>query len=95
MFKAFIDLLDPASIVGTPTIIGATGGSLRHALMLDHALRPLFAYLRAAVVPTAVFATASDWAGEADSHALHERARRSAGELARALGSSAALDLAV
>jgi FMN reductase len=94
MFKAFIDLLDPAAITGTPTIIGATGGSLRHALVLDHALRPLFSYLRAPVVPTTVFATASDWAVEADTQALHERARRAADELARTIGSSAALALA-
>ncbi len=94
MFKAFVDLLDPTAIAGTPTIIGATGGSLRHALVPDHALRPLFSYLRATVVPTAVFAAASDWAVEADSQALHQRSRRAADELARALGSSAALALA-
>lgn len=94
MFKAFFDLLDPTAIVDTPMIIGATGGSLRHALMLEHALRPLFAYLRAGVVPTSVFATASDWAVEDSSRALHDRARRAAKELAMSLQRSALPSLA-
>jgi FMN reductase len=85
MFKAFFDLLDPTAIVNTPMILGATGGSLRHALVLDHALRPLFVYLRAGVVPTSVFATASDWAAEDSSGTLHDRAQRAAQELAMSL----------
>lgn len=91
MFKAFFDLLDPTAIANTPMIIGATGGTLRHALMLEHALRPLFSYLRAAVVPTSVFATSSDWASADSSRALHERARRAAGELVRAMSRTTVL----
>ncbi|MUK02417.1 hypothetical protein GM708_11095 [Vibrio cholerae] len=82
MFKAFFDLLDPQELVDKPMIIAATGGSLRHALMLEYALRPLFAYLRAHVAPTSVFATAADWAAEDSSQSLHERAGRAARELA-------------
>lgn len=85
MFKAFFDLLDPTAITNTPMIIGATGGTLRHALVLEYALRPLFSYLRAAAVPTTVFATSSDWASADSSQALHERARRAAAELAQAM----------
>jgi len=42
-------------------LIAATAGTARHSLALEHALRPLFSYLRAVVVPTAVFAVAQDW----------------------------------
>ena len=47
-------------------LLGATAGTARHSLALEHALRPLFAYLRAVVAPTAVFAAAEDWAGAGD-----------------------------
>ena len=52
LFKMFFDALDKDSLAGTPVLIAATAGSARHSLVLDHALRPLFAYLRAVVVPT-------------------------------------------
>ena len=42
-------------------LIAATGGTARHSLALEHALRPLFTYLRAVVVPTAVYAAPEDW----------------------------------
>jgi FMN reductase len=83
LFKMFFDVLDPAALVGTPVLIGATGGSTRHSLALDHALRPLFAYLRAVVMPTGVFAASEDWASEGD---LRTRIDRAAEELAAALG---------
>ncbi|MFE0699328.1 FMN reductase [Streptomyces sp. NPDC058872] len=61
LFKSFFDLMDPAALTGTPVLLGATGGTARHSLVLDHALRPLFAHLRALVVPTAVYAASEDW----------------------------------
>jgi len=78
LFKMFFDVLPPDSLVGKPTLIAATAGSVRHSLALEHALRPLFAYLRAVVVPTAVFAATEDWA---DAGALDERVARAADEL--------------
>ena len=42
LFKMFFDSLDPSALTGTPVLIGATAGSARHSLMLDHAMRPLF-----------------------------------------------------
>ena len=63
--------------------MGATAGTARHSLALEHALRPLFAYLRAVVVPTAVFAASEDWGGgESTDRDLVERIDRAAGELA-------------
>ncbi|MFE7951554.1 FMN reductase [Streptomyces sp. NPDC057426] len=69
LFKSFFDLIDPAGLTGTPVLIAATGGTARHSLVLDHALRPLFAYLRALVVPTAVYAASEDW-GSGGDHTL-------------------------
>lgn len=82
LFKSFFDVLDDGALAGKPVLIGATAGTPRHALALEHALRPLFAYLRAVVVPTAVFAATEDWgAGGAGDHPLAGRIDRAAAEL--------------
>lgn len=78
LFKSFFDVLDKDALTGKPVLIGATGGTGRHSLVLEHALRPLFAYLRAVVVPTAVYAASEDWGAEG----LAERIERAAAELA-------------
>ena len=83
LFKAFFDVLDPEALTGTPVLIGATGGSERHSLALDHAVRPLLAYLRALVVPTAVYAASTDFgAAGGDTSGLAGRIERAGGELA-------------
>jgi FMN reductase len=56
LFKMFVDALPVGSLDGVPVLLGATGGSARHSLVIEHALRPLFAYLRAATTSTGVFA---------------------------------------
>lgn len=61
LFKSFFDVLEPEATEGKPVLIAATGGSARHSLVLEHALRPLFAYLKAVVVPTGVYAASEDW----------------------------------
>jgi FMN reductase len=81
LFKTFFDVLEPDLLTGVPVLIGATAGSARHSLVLEHALRPLFSYLHATVVPTAVFAASEDF-GEAG---LQSRIERAAGELATLL----------
>ena len=80
LFKSFIDILDPASLTGMPVLIAATGGTERHSLALDYAMRPLFTYLHAVVSPTAVYAASSDW-GDAES-TLGERIDRAGAEFA-------------
>ena len=72
---------------GSRSSIAATGGTARHSLALDYAMRPLFAYLGAAVSPTAVFAAAEDWGTGADpiEGALVDRIERAAREFATAL----------
>jgi FMN reductase len=82
LFKSFFDVLDPAALAGKPTLIAATGGTARHSLALEHAVRPLFSYLRAVTVPTAVFAATDDWGAADSGAALGERIDRAAAELA-------------
>ncbi|CAL9460368.1 CE1759 family FMN reductase [Streptomyces sp. enrichment culture] len=78
LFKSFFDGLsvsEPEALAGKPVLVAATGGTARHSLVLDHALRPLFSYLKAVVVPTGVFAASEDWgAGGLDGRI--ERAAR-------------------
>ncbi|QXV59500.1 FMN reductase [Amycolatopsis sp. TNS106] len=82
LFKSFFDVLDQKALDGKPVLIGATGGTERHSLVLDFALRPLFAYLRAEPVATAVYAASSDWASPGD---LDTRASRAGREFAARL----------
>ena len=84
LFKMFVDALDPDALDGLPVLVAATAGTERHQLVLDHALRPLFTYLRSVVVPTGVFAATSDFGGEG-SDALGRRIARAAAELASLL----------
>ena len=83
LFKSFFDVLDPGALAGKPVLIAATGGTARHSLALEHAIRPLFSYLRAITVPTAVFAATEDWgAGGGTGDGLTERIGRAGAELA-------------
>ena len=66
LFKHVFDLIDPKVLEGRPVILGATGGSDRHALVIEHHLRPLFAFFRAHVVPTGLYATNADFTAEGD-----------------------------
>jgi FMN reductase len=82
LFKTFFDVLDKDALIGKPVLLGATAGTARHSLALEHAVRPLFSYLRAVTVPTAVFAASEDWAGAGGAdQALAGRIDRAAGEL--------------
>lgn len=89
LFKTFFDVLEPGALDGTPVLVAATAGTARHSLVLDHALRPLFSYLRAVVVPTGVFAATDDFG---DDTGLGARVQRAAGELATLAGKVATTD---
>ncbi|MEO3748940.1 FMN reductase [Plantactinospora sp. B5E13] len=82
LFKSFFDVLGDQALVGRPVLIAATGGTARHSLALEHAMRPMFSYLRAIVVPTAVFAAPEDWGSGDPQASLHSRISRAADELA-------------
>ncbi|MEE4021567.1 CE1759 family FMN reductase [Gordonia sp. PKS22-38] len=89
LFKSFFDLVEVDRMRDIPVLIAATGGSPRHSMVLDHAMRPLFSYLRAVVLPTGVYAAAEDWAGTTgDTALLTDRIRRAAGELVTAIRGS-------
>jgi FMN reductase len=83
LFKSFFDVVDKNALADKPVLIAATAGTGRHSLALEHALRPLFAYLHAATVPTSVFAAADDWGSDGGEGALRGRIDRAAAELAR------------
>lgn len=90
LFKSFFDALgvtDEHALAGKPVLMGATGGTARHSLVLEHALRPLFAHLKAVVVPTGVYAASEDWGAEG----LDGRIERAAGELAALMAGLAGL----
>ncbi|MBO0715699.1 MAG: NAD(P)H-dependent oxidoreductase [Acidimicrobiales bacterium] len=64
MFKHFFDLVGPYALANKPVLLAATGGGEHHALVLEHALRPLFGFFQALTVPVAIFASAGDFDGE-------------------------------
>ncbi|MDN5754321.1 MAG: FMN reductase [Arthrobacter sp.] len=86
LFKSFLDVLDPTLLDDKPVLLAATGGSSRHSMVIDYVMRPIFGYLRANTMPTAVFAAPGDWSDGSGSGALAERSDRAGAELARALG---------
>ena len=91
LFKSFLDLIDPDALAGKPVLLAATGGTGRHSLVLEHALRPLFAFLRAVTLPTAVYAASEDWGTGSDTYTqgLPARVRRAGAEMASMLVSGA------
>ncbi|MCT2174908.1 CE1759 family FMN reductase [Dietzia cinnamea] len=84
LFKLLFDVIEPGTLAGVPVALGATGGTARHSLAVDYALRPMFAYLKADVVPTTVFAAAEDFGAVStagDENSLRTRAVRVGTEL--------------
>jgi FMN reductase len=90
LFKSFVDLLDEDVMIAKPAILAATAESLRHAMVVDDQLRPLFAFMRALSVPTSIFAASDDWG----STALGSRIERAAVELAQLLVSRVGAQMA-
>jgi len=87
LFKLFFDVVEHEALAGMPVLVGATGGTARHSLALEHAVRPLFTYLGGTVMRTAVYAASEDWgaAGVPADAGLAERIDRAARELAGAM----------
>jgi FMN reductase len=83
LFKSFFDVLPEEALSDMPVLIAATGGTERHSLVLEHALRPMFSYLHAVVSPTGVYAATSDFGAQQGSVGLSERIRKAAGDFAR------------
>jgi FMN reductase len=77
LVKAFFDVVDQDLLIAVPTVLAATAGTARHALVVDEQLRSLFAYLRTLTTPTSVFAAGEDWG----TQSLADRIDRAAHEL--------------
>lgn len=74
LFKHLFDLVHQDALVEMPVVLAATGGSERHALVLEHQLRPLFGFFQALTLPIGVYASARDFTGyEVTDAALRER----------------------
>ncbi|WP_353114578.1 FMN reductase [Microbacterium sp.] len=74
LFKHLFDFVDQYALVGKPVLLSATGGGERHALMIEHQLRPLFAFFQALTLPVGVYASDGDFADyEVASGLLHDR----------------------
>lgn len=80
LFKSFWDLVEDGSLAGKPVLIAATGGTARHSLMLETAMRPLFSYLKATVAPSGVFAATDDFGSDTN---LAPRVAKAAAEFAQ------------
>lgn len=89
LFKHLVDFIGLEALVDVPVLLAATGGSERHALVIDHQLRPLFSFLQAHTLPIGVYATQADFSGDqVSSAALQARivlaAERAASHLSAA-----------
>jgi len=89
LFKHIFDLVEPQSLAGKPVVITATGGGPRHALVVEHALRPLFGFFEALTIPTAVYASDADFLnGELSDARVLARTSAAAQQLSEALNAS-------
>ena len=61
LFKHFFDFINQDILIDKPVLLAATGGSERHALMIDHQMRPLFSFFQARTLPLGVYATDNDF----------------------------------
>ena len=83
LFKHLIDLIDPLALAEKPVLLTATGGGDRHALVIEHQLRPLFGFFEAKTLPTGIYAADRDFAdGQPASPALLDRLGRAVGQFA-------------
>ncbi|MEG1399508.1 MAG: FMN reductase [Acinetobacter sp.] len=75
LFKHFFDFVEQTALVDVPVLLAASGGSDRHALVLEHQLRPLFSFFQAQTLPIGVYATDRDFTPEytVKSEQLSER----------------------
>ena len=61
LFKHLFDLIEPAALAGKPVLLTATGGGEKHALVIEHQLRPLFGFFEAFTLPTGIYASGADF----------------------------------
>ena len=64
LFKHFFDFVEQTELVDVSVLLAASGGRDRHALVLEHQLRPLFSFFQAQTLPIGVYATDRDFTPE-------------------------------
>jgi FMN reductase len=83
LFKHLFDLLDPKVLEGRPVLLAATGGSERHALVIEHQLRPLFAFFGASSLPASLYAVNADFVSSTElAPSMHPRIARAVDHIA-------------
>ena len=87
LFKSFFDVLPEEILTDMPVLIGATGGTDRHSLVLEHAMRPMFSYLHAIVSPTGVYASTDDFGATGQPDTLSLRIDKAGEDFARLITS--------
>jgi FMN reductase len=60
LFKHVFDLIEPSVLRNRPVLLTAVGGGLRHSLVVEHQLRPLFGFFEACTVSTAIYASSAE-----------------------------------
>jgi FMN reductase len=95
LLKHLFDLIDPKQLRGRPVLLAATGASERHSLVIEHQLRPLFAFFGAAALPAGLYAGNGDFTAEGEpGAALAARVGPAVDQFAPWLGLPAASRLA-
>lgn len=87
LFKSFFDVLPEETLTDMPVLIGAAGGTDRHSLVLEHAMRPMFSYLHAIVSPTGVYASTDDFGASERRDTLSMRIEQAGADFARLITS--------
>ncbi|EHP40940.1 FMN reductase [Cupriavidus basilensis OR16] len=88
-FKHLFDLVGQDALVDKPVLLAATGGSDRHALVLEHQLRPLFSFLQALTLPIGVYGSPGDFQNhQVSSAALAQRIQLAADRAVPLFGAS-------
>lgn len=95
LFKHLFDFVDQTALTDIPVVLAATGGGQRHALVVEHQLRPLFGFFTALTIPTAVYATDADFVdGALVEPNVLERVKAAAAQLSAILAGRAPRTLA-
>jgi len=63
LFKHFFDFVEQYALANKPVLLAATGGSERHALVIEHSMRPLFGFFQAWTAPMGIYLSAGDFDG--------------------------------
>jgi len=78
LFKLFFDHVGQYALVDKPIVLTATGGSDRHALLVEHQMRPLFGFFQSLTLPLGIFANEGDFTDyRVDSPELEARIQQS------------------